>query len=659
MIAGTKSAKQSIIVDSTGTNEEIKMKCKRIFAIYLVVVITLMGANALANIFASLVEVKFDGNFPVTISYILNEWATAVVITIKQNDVVVKTIRIGPDENGSFKGPNSVVWDGTLDTGGSASNGVFTIEILAKDEIGHQTWELISLDQAPHNWFWSCAGVAANRRQTSPCFGMIYVCERSGGTSSVLDAIYTERGLYLFNSFAFYLANNQSSSYATGNAVVSWIPFGGNSPVGVYVGPDDRVYLSVLGTTGSEGGVVSGDGLYGASSVTEILPVHNLSNHGAVSRTAVVGTGSSRILYACEQLGEMTDFDPQTLSQNTKSVLRRYRIADSNGPFLEQGEQLLGDILVRPFDIDFDSKGYMYVVQNETTERATVNNTWGLSKWDISVDPPQEIWHVPTASLPPSDFKPVGLLPRLIGFAEKISSPSAPATNFVGIDIDEAHHRLYVARRGANSRAAGGPIFQILQFSMETGDFTDGLDTSVNVYVANGDTIVEDLGTAKDRGYNQRDVAVDAAGNVISVNSNTEALRVYSPPDGPNSFLTFSPWAVKVGAGASVIPTPITLPTEVKDITGLSAVSHFELLQNYPNPFNPNTTIEFSLPKSGYVSVKVYSILGKEVAILVNENCSEGRHTVVWNAENQANGIYYYVLKAGDYREVRKAVLMK
>ena len=75
MIAGTKSAKQSIIVDSTGTNEEIKMKCKRIFAIYLVVVITLMGANALANIFASLVEVKFDGNFPVTISYILNEWA--------------------------------------------------------------------------------------------------------------------------------------------------------------------------------------------------------------------------------------------------------------------------------------------------------------------------------------------------------------------------------------------------------------------------------------------------------------------------------------------------------------------------------------------------------------------------------------------------------
>jgi predicted amidohydrolase YtcJ len=83
------------------------------------------------------------------------------------------------------------------------------------------------------------------------------------------------------------------------------------------------------------------------------------------------------------------------------------------------------------------------------------------------------------------------------------------------------------------------------------------------------------------------------------------------------------------------------------------------LLQNYPNPFNPNTTIEFSLPKSEWVSLKMYSVLGKEVARLVSGKCSAGPHKIAWNAENLANGIYYYVLLAGDYREVRKAVFMK
>jgi formylglycine-generating enzyme required for sulfatase activity len=85
----------------------------------------------------------------------------------------------------------------------------------------------------------------------------------------------------------------------------------------------------------------------------------------------------------------------------------------------------------------------------------------------------------------------------------------------------------------------------------------------------------------------------------------------------------------------------------------------FSLLQNYPNPFNPTTTIEFSLAAEEHVSIKVYSLLGDEVAILIDDQLPAGMHKAVWNAGSLANGVYYYILKAGKYKEVRKAVLME
>lgn len=639
------------------------LKLCRIILFCVVTFLVVGGSNVFANIFASLVEVDFDGNFPASISYTLNEWATSVVITIKQNDVAVKTINIGLDENGSFKGPNSVLWDGSLDDGGAAGNGIYTIEIFAVDDIGHYTWELLSMDIGPDNWFWSSAGVAANRRQTSPYFGMIYVCERSGDTSSNPDAILTVRGLYLFNSFALYWGFQQATSYAEGNSVFNWIPFGDNAPLSVTIGPDDRVYLSALGTTGSEGGVVAGDGLFSATGTEEILALHDLSNHGAVSRAAVTGNGADRVMYTCEQIGESTDFDPQTLSPFTTSVLRRYRLGESSGLFTGEPEDLLTDVLTRPFDVDFDSQGFMYVIQNESSENAIVNDVWGLSKWDISVNPPLEIWHVPVDTLPPSDYVPVGLLPRQ--GLPPITSPSAPATNFDGIGIDEPRNRVYVARRGANQFEAGGPIYQVLQFAMDSGEFQDGLDTSVNVYIdANGDTVVEDLGTSSSRGYNQRDVGVDAAGNVISVNSNTEALRVYSPPDGPNSFLTYSPWAIQVGGGEPVIPTPVVPPTHVAENVEQSAPSGFRLFQNYPNPFNGSTLIKYRLSKNLNVNLKIYDLLGREVATLVDGKQDQGLHLVHWDGTNNlgqmvTSGIYLYEMRAGNFVEIKKLTYLR
>jgi len=74
--------------------------------------------------------------------------------------------------------------------------------------------------------------------------------------------------------------------------------------------------------------------------------------------------------------------------------------------------------------------------------------------------------------------------------------------------------------------------------------------------------------------------------------------------------------------------------------------TEFELSQNFPNPFNPTTTIQFSLPSASKVSVKVFDMLGKEVATVVNDNFSAGVQKVVYNASNLASGMYIYQLNA-------------
>jgi hypothetical protein len=85
----------------------------------------------------------------------------------------------------------------------------------------------------------------------------------------------------------------------------------------------------------------------------------------------------------------------------------------------------------------------------------------------------------------------------------------------------------------------------------------------------------------------------------------------------------------------------------------------YMLYQNYPNPFNPGTTIEFDLPKTSEVSLKIFNILGEEVTTLVSDRLSTGSYSYDWDVGKLASGVYLYRLKAGDYVETRKMVLMR
>ncbi|MCK9408927.1 MAG: Ig-like domain-containing protein [Bacteroidetes bacterium] len=99
-------------------------------------------------------------------------------------------------------------------------------------------------------------------------------------------------------------------------------------------------------------------------------------------------------------------------------------------------------------------------------------------------------------------------------------------------------------------------------------------------------------------------------------------------------------------------------------ITGLHNITstipaQYTLGQNYPNPFNPNTTITFTLPMTGHVSLKVYDVLGREVAVLSDQMMQSGTYEQVFDASSLTTGVYYYVIHSGSFVETRSMILLK
>ncbi len=110
------------------------------------------------------------------------------------------------------------------------------------------------------------------------------------------------------------------------------------------------------------------------------------------------------------------------------------------------------------------------------------------------------------------------------------------------------------------------------------------------------------------------------------------------------------------------------VPRKVDDFVGYSnyadddlkyLADDYKLSQNYPNPFNPITTIEYSIPFEGFVEIKVFDILGREVKNLVNMNQTAGNYKVIFDASSMPSGVYLYQIKVNDYQATKKMVLMK
>lgn len=127
-----------------------------------------------------------------------------------------------------------------------------------------------------------------------------------------------------------------------------------------------------------------------------------------------------------------------------------------------------------------------------------------------------------------------------------------------------------------------------------------------------------------------------------------------------NSFPSiYSGWKAQEVAEDQKITDWLTNGITGVDEKSVSAPLAYQLSQNYPNPFNPTTRIAFTIPKSGNVELKVFNMLGQEVATLVDGTMTAGSHFVSFNAQGLASGVYFYRLIAGTYTSTMKMVLMK
>ncbi len=115
--------------------------------------------------------------------------------------------------------------------------------------------------------------------------------------------------------------------------------------------------------------------------------------------------------------------------------------------------------------------------------------------------------------------------------------------------------------------------------------------------------------------------------------------------------LIYGDWADPIAASELI--------TGVKSDQKLNTSCDSQLFQNHPNPFNPITNVKYTVPKASYISIKIYNVLGKEVAVLVNEFKPVGNYEIEFNGKNLSSGIYFYKLQAGSYLETKKMVLLR
>ena len=197
--------------------------------------------------------------------------------------------------------------------------------------------------------------------------------------------------------------------------------------------------------------------------------------------------------------------------------------------------------------------------------------------------------------------------------------------------------------------------------------YTDDID--ITLRAPNGTTreISTDNGSSSDNGY----LTVFRDGSTIV--TNTDFFAPYSNLAGPEVTMgnfgganTQGNWILEVSDDVAGDPGLIlgwglrfnNLTTSIENIS-TNTPGEFSLGQNYPNPFNPTTTIRIQVPKDNDVMIKVYDILGKEVATLLNQNMKSGTYEITFDGKSLSSGTYFYKMTAGNFTDIKKMVLIK
>ena len=200
---------------------------------------------------------------------------------------------------------------------------------------------------------------------------------------------------------------------------------------------------------------------------------------------------------------------------------------------------------------------------------------------------------------------------------------------------------------------------QILVFPslIEFGDVPVGQIANDSFIVFNRGISSVNIDSITINGTNPANFSVDTTSFSLDPGDSI-SVSVFFAPDALDNFsATINIYSIGGNGTINLNGTGI-ISTDIEENVELFP-DEFQLYQNYPNPFNPSTTIKYQIQDISFVTLKVYDVLGNEVAILINEEKLAGSYEVSFSATNLSSGIYFYKLQAGSFVETKKMILMK
>jgi photosystem II stability/assembly factor-like uncharacterized protein len=162
-----------------------------------------------------------------------------------------------------------------------------------------------------------------------------------------------------------------------------------------------------------------------------------------------------------------------------------------------------------------------------------------------------------------------------------------------------------------------------------------------------------------------RGIAAAELGNMMVMDSVSGTFKKYPATLTAPGGLTVNLWGVDFVSSTKAYMSGYNSALYVVDITPVTAIisneapAQYTLKQNYPNPFNPVTKIQFSIPKNGFATLKVYDILGKQVAALLAEELTAGSYETEFDASQLSSGVYFYRLNVNGFTDVKKMIVQK
>ncbi len=430
--------------------------------------------SARANIYATNIKlnghthtmVALQGN-SVAINYILNETATAgVAVHVLSNGTLVRNLPIPGGQLGTFRGTNTIIWDGNNEDHIPVPTGFYSVTVTAATD-GYDNWTQITDDSNPGNVVHEPRGIAVNQNTNSPYYGRVFV---GNAPDQSVVTLANEPGMLKLNADG---SPADEGSFSTGGYF-----WNGNffSPWKIEVSSDDKVYINDWSGNGL---VLAFDQQLTTNNYVTVLRPDNWPNNGTaqLSGPCITGSGTNTHIWMADN------------SSDSVGLVRWQVTADGTLATNDTGTVIVpitaSNLTVAPYDVAVDAQGHIYTIQRVTDSGAPQNRVFRFPAYDESGRPETNMdWAV--------------------------GSGDDTLANAYGISVDPTSTYVAVASRGVG--AAAGGLY----------------GGGVSIFNAADGTLVTNIIAETDGQHT--DTAWDNVGNLYETDNSAQAWRAYSPP---------------------------------------------------------------------------------------------------------------------------------